>query len=502
MAVLNGRSVTTQGTRLVDLEGRIIFLNGINLVYKGERRPDGSYNFYADWDEEVYRRLAGMGFNVLRFGVLWAAMEPAPGQYDAQYFDYVRREMDKAHESGLSVILDMHQDLYAQRYADGAPDWAALSDQPFEATELWSDAYLFSGFVQECWDQFWGNARPAGSRKGLLDHYADLWTHIARSFQAHPALLGYDLLNEPAPGSEIQEMFALVLQSLAGMMTGEEATALGLREPSMDALVEVFSTPEKKMKALDLLNDPERYRALGEACCGPVMRFEREKLAPFYEKMAAAIRAVDQHSYILRGNNYMSNIGIPSGIQPILVDGKPDPRQIFAPHGYDLTVDTPAIDISSDSRAGSIFARYLETQRQNGLPTLVGEWGAFGQSPAALTHGQFLIDLFDSNGWGNTYWCYEEGIFDFPAARLLRRSHPVALFGQVLSQTTDRQAGTYEIAWREDSAPEDGVNEFYVHLQPAGAFLDGQPLPPDAVQGGRLFIKPLGRERRLVLRFR
>ena len=214
-----------------------------------------------------------------------------------------------------------------------------------------------------------------------------MWAHIAGVLGDHPALLGYDLLNEPAPGSEIREMFALVLTSWAGMMTPEELSALGIERPDVEALMGVFSSPEKKLRALDMLNDRERYRRLGELCKAPVMRFEREILSPFYEKMASAIRSADQDSYILRGNNYMSNMGIPSGILPITVNGRPDPKQIFAPHGYDLTVDTPAIDIASDSRAGSIFARHLEAQTGNGLPTLVGEWGAFGRSPAALGHG-------------------------------------------------------------------------------------------------------------------
>lgn len=443
-----------------------------------------------------------MGLNVLRFGILWAAMEPAPGQYDEQYLDYVGQEMDKAYHSGLSVILDMHQDLYAQRYADGAPDWAALSDQPFEATDLWSDAYLFSGFVQECWDHFWQNARPQGSHKGLQDHYADLWAHIAERYHDHPALLGYDLLNEPAPGSEIRQMFALVLKRWAELMSPEEMAALGVLEPSMDALIAVFSDPEKKLQALDTLNDKERYRLLGERCKAPVMRFEKETLSPFYEKITAAIRAVDQHSYILRGNNYMSNIGIPSGILPITVNGKADPKQIFAPHGYDFTVDTPAIDISSDSRAGSIFARHLETQRENGLPTLVGEWGGFLSSPAALTHGRYLLSLFDQNGWGQTYWWYQDGLFSSPAYHLLRRSRPVALCGDLIAWQSDREAGIFEIQWDESTAIEGGESEIYIHEEPLSITLDGKPLPVSAARKGRLIIPAAGSpHRHLVLRF-
>ncbi len=497
MVPLGGAELRAQGMDLVDKKGRRVFFSGINLVHKGKRLEGGGFDFYGRWDEGIYEKFAGMGFNLLRFGILWAAMEPRPGEYDMDYFAYVRGEMDKAAACGLSVVLDMHQDLYAQRYSDGAPDWAVLTQHPFEATELWSDAYLFSPAVHECWDSFWQNKKPEGSETGLQDHYAALWRKIAQYFGGHPALLGYDILNEPAPGSEIQGMFALVLESLAGQLTAEETAALGLSEPSAEALVEVFLSPEKKLMALEVLNDPQRYRQLGELCKEPVMAFERGPLAAFYAKVAAAIRSEDTQSFILRGNNYMSNIGIPSGIPPITVGGKPDPRQILAPHGYDLTVDTPAIEVASDSRAGSIFARHRETQQSLNLPLIVGEWGAFGQSGAALRHGRSLQKLFDSCLWGNTYWCYEDGLFDFPVFRLLKRPRPVLLSGRAEKLAWDAESGLFELVWQEEGA-QGAESLVFLHSLPLSAELDGEAFAPAA---GLTALPFKGGLRRLSLRF-
>lgn len=117
---ISAKDLRTRGQNLVDSQGRVVFFNGINLVYKGTRPADGNYQFYPDWEEDMYERLAAMGINVLRFGILWAAMEPKPGQYDMDYFAFVKGEMDKAYAYGISIILDMHQDLYAQRFSDGA----------------------------------------------------------------------------------------------------------------------------------------------------------------------------------------------------------------------------------------------------------------------------------------------------------------------------------------------------------------------------------------------
>jgi endoglycosylceramidase len=498
---ISAKDLRTRGQNLVDSQGRVVFFNGINLVYKGTRPADGNYQFYPDWEEDMYERLAAMGINILRFGILWAAMEPQPGQYDMDYFAFVKGEMDKAQACGISIILDMHQDLYAQRFSDGAPDWAVLTDHPYEDFDLWSDAYLYSPAVQESLDKFWTNARPEGLDKGLIDHYADLWSHIAAYFGGHPALVGYDILNEPAPGSDIQEMLALIFQNLAGVMTPEELAALGVKEPSLEGLLEAFSDPQKKLQALGVLNDTERYWLLGELCKEPVQRFEREKVSPFYERVLRSIREHDKASFILRGNNYMSNIGIPSGIELIKVNGVPDERQIFAPHGYDLTVDTPAIDVSSNNRAGVIFARHKETQDRLNIPTIVGEWGAFFRSEAAMPHGRFLLNLFDNYGWGNTYWCFQDDIYDFPSYHLLRRTRPVYLCGQLEESLWQPEEKAFTLRWQEKAALEGAESEIYLHGLPKAITLDGESLSLKEIQGNRLFIPSQKGERYLQIRY-
>ncbi|NLW19907.1 MAG: cellulase family glycosylhydrolase [Clostridiales bacterium] len=416
--LLNARLIRAEGTRLLDSRGEELRLRGINLIHKGNRLKDGSVNFYPNWPENLQQRLAGLGMNALRLGVLWAAIEPRPGQYDARYLDFIRHQLDLAEKAGLYVLLDMHQDLYAQRFSDGAPDWAVLTDAPFEETALWSDAYLTSPAVQGSWDAFWDNRQVPQTGLGVQDHFTATWGMLAGRFGGHPALLGYDILNEPAPGSDIQQMFGQVLMAFHSLLTPQEQSAFGLMEAGPEQLAGLFLDQQARHRMLQLLDDPARYRQLGELSQEPVIHFERHTLEPFYEKTAAAIRARDGDTFLLRGNNYLSNIGIPSGIRPIRVNGKPDPRQIFAPHGYDLVVDTPAMAAPSDSRAASIFTRHRETQLQLNLPAVVTEWGAFGGYASALTHGRFLLDMFEGWGWGHTYWCYTDDFFEVPATGL------------------------------------------------------------------------------------
>ncbi len=411
--------LVTDGMRLVNRQGEAVRLRGINLIDKGSRVA-GGWRFIPDWPEDLMDRFAQSGINLVRLGILWAAVEPSPGQYDETYFDFIGRQLDLAEQAGIAVILDMHQDLYAQRFSDGAPDWAVLTDKPYTPTPLWSDAYLFSEAVQESWEAFWANAPVPNTGIGLQDHFAGCWRTLAARFHGHPALLGYDLLNEPAPGSEIQGMFGLLLGNFLSLLTDAEREALGVTPGDVDGMAAAFTDPARKLAMLEILNDADRFRQLGEMSSAPVIAFERDVLTPFIDRVATAIREVDGTSFLLRGHNYISNIGVPSGITPIMANGQPDPRQVFAPHGYDLVVDTPAIGLASDSRAHSIFARHRETQLALNLPVIVTEWGALGGSPVANTHGKYLVDLFESWGWGHTYWCYEPGYFATPMAGMLK----------------------------------------------------------------------------------
>ncbi|HYY23139.1 MAG TPA: hypothetical protein VE780_14800, partial [Thermoleophilaceae bacterium] len=49
-------------------------------------------------------------------------------------------------------------------------------------------------------DRFWANS-PGPGGVGLQDRLAAAWRHVAARFSSERRLVGYDLLNEPWPGS-------------------------------------------------------------------------------------------------------------------------------------------------------------------------------------------------------------------------------------------------------------------------------------------------------------
>lgn len=418
-------TLSTDGPLLRDSEGRQRILHGINLVDKGRLGSTDPTDFRGSWTEEDLASLVEIGLDSVRLGVIWAAVEPEPGVYSEEHLGWLEEQLDRLHAQGLSVILDGHQDLYSQSHSDGAPPWATLTQHPFEATELWSDAYLSSPAVQESYDAFWADA-PAADGTGIRTRFTALWGMLAQRFGGHPAVIGYDVLNEPTPGTAAADVFGAVIGTFA------EATGQDPQHVLAD-----FEQPERKLAQLAHLEDPEVHRRIGDAVAPLLAGFEQGPVRALYEQVLPAIRQHDPDGLILREHDYFANIGIPAAIEPL-----PDCAWAYSPHGYDLVVDTEAMPLASDQRVETIFLRAAETAQRLDVPVLVGEWGAFGSHQGISRHADHQLELFDRLGWSWFYWGWTEDFADTEAARRLRRPRPVAIAGDGASW------GTVDDSWR------------------------------------------------------
>lgn len=174
----------TEGRRILDVRGREVFLRGI-------QHHQFQDVFYGGRDvlPEEYPRIASWGFTVLRMAFSWSRVEPTRGTYDADYVAELRAALDHAHAAGLTVLLEYQQDEYGRcavdpsstRFgsANGAPSWACIVP---EGTPLNSTTAS---------DSLWAN------QDGLFDAFVAMWTHLITTLRDHPAILGYDLYNEP-----------------------------------------------------------------------------------------------------------------------------------------------------------------------------------------------------------------------------------------------------------------------------------------------------------------
>ena len=176
--------LTVQGGRLVDRQDRAVVLHGVNVVYK--LAP-----YTPDFTRADARRLRGWGMNAIRLGVSWRALEPTRGVIDAGYAARVRRLVRLAGAEGLWVLIDMHQDLWSERFGgNGAPDWATLDEgQPFVPTPF-PYAYLQPA-VGRSFTSFWSN------RDGIRTEYVRAYAGLARLLAGEDAVIGYDAMNEP-----------------------------------------------------------------------------------------------------------------------------------------------------------------------------------------------------------------------------------------------------------------------------------------------------------------
>jgi len=448
----NKQHITAQGNRFVDPQGRHFILHGINLVNK-----DPAVRYLGDEGPELFAAMVDWGFNCIRLGVIWDGLEPEPGVYDEDYLQGIDQRIAWARKEGLYVFLDMHQDLYSVCFSDGAPEWATLTGNlpHVDVGGVWSDAYFTSPAVQSALDHFWDNA-PAPDGIGLQDHYARAWQNLARRYATEPTVIGYDLMNEPFPGSAAAPSLDMLFAKGAELLSVLDGKPYDAEELSMQWL-----DTAGRFQILQRLTDIELYTRVIDVTQPVYAAFEQGKLMDMYQRVAQAIREIDTSRLLFLETSMGSNMGVYSGIQPLVLDGQRVTQQAYAPHGYDLVVDTPSIAEADPGRVALIFGRHNETAQRLDMPMLVGEWGAYGRNPNTLPATWDVVRQFEKLLCSDTYWAYEPGIETFPCFQALKRPYPQRVSGTLDSYRYDPRTGVFECAWTEG----DGMtapSEFYL----------------------------------------
>ncbi|WP_372729168.1 cellulase family glycosylhydrolase [Nocardioides sp.] len=187
------------GRWLVDPQGRVVIVHGLNLVWKHDPYvPPATREGFRARDARWFAR---HGFNAARVGTLWAGLTPdAPGVADPSYLRRWQRVLDLLAKRRIWTLLDAHQDQWHETYGgEGVPDWAVQRPMPYAAappvvapfpTGYWTPE------VSTVFDNFWAG------EGGLLDGWAAAWRIAAERWRDQPYLMGYDLLNEPWMGRE------------------------------------------------------------------------------------------------------------------------------------------------------------------------------------------------------------------------------------------------------------------------------------------------------------
>ena len=430
---------------LEDSAGRQVFLWGMNLGEKSSEQHHKSWH-----GPEDFKNLRRWGMNAVRLLIFWSAVEPKPGQYDEAYLQSVDERIDWARDAGLHVILDMHQDLWSETIpgGNGAPAWATLDDNMSHLVfgGPWSTAYFTSPRVHRTFDNFWNNA-PGPDGIGIQDRFALAWQHVAARYGDNPVVIGFDIMNEPFPGSAIYEGILAVGQAAPDIFRGAS-----LPDGFM-ALLSSFKEKPFPSWLLKALDNPARHRRLLQALEPMMRRFEQKKLMSMYQRVHRKIREVNTIGIFFLEPLMLANTGTPTFISALTDEsGKRDPLQAYMPHAYDIVLDTKLAYQPSQNRLDIIFSQKKEDAARLGMPLLIGEWGAFYNDRKTQNAARMNATLLESMAVGAFYWDYHRHITDTVYFESLATPAPLALAGKLESFRFDPASGVFECSWITDPA--------------------------------------------------
>ena len=245
LTTTNQFSIDPTNRFILDKHGRYSIFHGGNVVVKLPPylpildKFDYQYSLNTPHDLETMKRL---GFNSVRLGVIWEAVEKAPGVYDDEYLDKVEQIINTLGENGIYTMVDAHQDVFSRQFCgEGVPyfyvnemgydkkcDASALTrildfvgvcktieDFNFRfdenglpliedcVTHNYQDYHFIAGF-SSAYRNFYEN------RANIQDKFVEFWKKVVTRFKDNEYILGYDLWNEPAPGGPMEDIKSFI----------------------------------------------------------------------------------------------------------------------------------------------------------------------------------------------------------------------------------------------------------------------------------------------------
>ncbi|KAH8863343.1 Endoglycoceramidase [Schistosoma japonicum] len=168
--------------------------------------------------------LRDWGVNVIRLALSWFELKPLENETNWEYVDVIERIVDNAGLYGIYIILDLHQDGLSRRLGaiDSVPHWFMdkigraphylqypwpLTRDPSVNEWFLTYATYESGHVFE---SIYKNV------SGIWRYLGEYWMIMTERFGNKRNLLGYNLLNEPAPGNFYKNPFLLLPHNSGG----------------------------------------------------------------------------------------------------------------------------------------------------------------------------------------------------------------------------------------------------------------------------------------------
>jgi endoglycosylceramidase len=248
----------SDGTYLRDADGRIALLRGVNA------RVQGVFDVTFDDGRTALEpipaltaddctRMRQLGLDLLRLPINWSAIEPSDGIFDDSYLSQVDAAIQCAGDAGLFVLVDLHQDAYSKEIGeDGAPLWAIVPPPDMllggPLTDLGTRRN--STQVNRAFDSFFDPSDAAG----LQAKFEDMLDVVAARWADDPAVIGYEIFNEPPVGEDEVDAFS-------------PAAAARVRAAAPDKLV--FFEPSAVRNIVDFVPTPSHAFPVDDAVYAP-----------------------------------------------------------------------------------------------------------------------------------------------------------------------------------------------------------------------------------------
>jgi endoglycosylceramidase len=201
--------------------GQSMLFHGVNVVHKAP-----GFSPITSLELQTMRSL---GFNLIRYGFLWFNVETSPGVYNQTFIQELKANVDIFYAHGYRVFLDMHQDCFSSFFCAGYDGVPMAYGHPPNSTEFWIGGnksfplpLIKPDFITPTPEAFapWGapncdsllpqwsmcyptyalgaaSQRLYSNEDGLADKMGLMWQQVAGAFKGHPAVIGYELINEP-----------------------------------------------------------------------------------------------------------------------------------------------------------------------------------------------------------------------------------------------------------------------------------------------------------------
>ncbi len=241
------KPLASDGVHLRDASGRVALLRGINarvdgvfdVTLDGGRIPLETIPTLAQSDCDRMRQL---GFDLLRLPIQWSGVEPAQGSYDDAYLARVDAAIACADAAGMLVVVDLHQDAYSKEIGeDGAPLWA-IQPPPTQLlqgplTDL--GERRLSPQVQAAFRTFFDETDASG----LQAKFSDMIGHVAARYATSPAVIGFELFNEPDTGTV--ELAAFHARAAAAVRAAAPEKLVMFEPPALRNFTDFIPTPSE-----------------------------------------------------------------------------------------------------------------------------------------------------------------------------------------------------------------------------------------------------------------